>query len=522
MPLEALKRMPKRFFPLILFIPFLIGCHNVKPISVSEEVFSYESLSIDEIPSYNEPVFDETGTAIPTESPHYKVTIEENPEVVWDDSQSNLRTGNKTLDFYNINDIHGTVDESGNYTGIRKISSYLQQQASQNKNGYVFTSSGDSWQGSADSNLTRGALMDSWLEYVQCSAMAIGNHEFDWTIDTLTYNDTHTKFPFLACNILRSDNNQPVDWARPFTTITRNGVHIGIIGAIGEGITSSITASYVRGLTFVNPLSYVSQWSQYLKQNGADVILLLYHNSTVNLEFDYAYHVNGIFGGHNHAFEQSVIGKSPALQASAYGRGVSHIRINYDFDNKKVASSYGENITNKVLKAYVEDRGTNELINYFAPMINQIKNEKVAFLPRSIGDEEVVTLMEQYMYKYYVEELNNPHTLYAVRHNQARQYLPSGYVTYGDIYAAFPFDNSLVLAKSYYEYADMHAYTSYYPNGNDPSSLKDDNGDVYLLTINYLSEHETYGEYLTPVTTYSGMYPRDIMKMYLGNEYPLP
>ena len=116
MPLEALKRMPKRFFPFILFIPFLIGCHNVKPVSVSEEVFSYESLSIDEIPSYNEPVFDETGTAIPTESPHYKVTIEENPEVVWDDSQSNLRTGTKTLDFYNINDIHGTVDESGNVT----------------------------------------------------------------------------------------------------------------------------------------------------------------------------------------------------------------------------------------------------------------------------------------------------------------------------------------------------------------------------------------------------------------------
>ena len=40
------------------------------------------------------------------EYPTYPVTVEENPEVIWDDSQKSQRTGNKVIDFYNINDIH--------------------------------------------------------------------------------------------------------------------------------------------------------------------------------------------------------------------------------------------------------------------------------------------------------------------------------------------------------------------------------------------------------------------------------
>lgn len=498
----------------------LIGCQN-RHYNYSEDTeYSFSEWEND-IPIYTEPVFDDTNTAIPTNNPHYPVTIEQQPEVVWDNSQTSLKTGKKKLDFYNINDIHGTVDEKGNYAGIRKISSYVKTQRDKNPNGYVFTSSGDSWQGSADSNLTRGILIDAWLEHLGCSAMALGNHEFDWTIDTITYNDSEAGFPFLACNIIRSDNNEVVDWVRPFTTITRNGVNIGIIGAIGEGITSSITASHVRGLTFADPLPYVAEWSNYLKNNGADVILFLYHYSTEDLSSEYANYVDAIFGGHNHAFESNYINGIPAIEAAAYGRGLGHIQLMYDFDNNKVVARVGETISSKDISLYNEDKATNALIASFSSVINEIKNEKVAYIPGGLSDENLVLLMERYMYKYYLENEENPKTLFSIRHNQSRQDLPSGYVTYGDIYSAFPFDNALVVCKSNYEYADYHAYTSYYPNGNDASTLKDENDDVYLLTINYLSEHETYGEYLTEVQVYNGAFPRDIMKKYIGEDYPL-
>lgn len=513
---------------LICFcFPFLVGCGLFTPQTRSESSNNNSSFSIEPYSGEESSSSDssskeeEDETVTPKNNPHYPVTIEEQPPVTWDSAQANLRKGIKTLDFYNINDIHGIIDEDDNYAGIRKISSYLKSRQTGNPNGYVFTSSGDSWQGSADSNMTRGALMDDWLSYVDCSAMALGNHEFDWTIDTLVENELAADFPFLACNIIRSDNHEVVDWVRPFTTITRNGINIGIIGAIGENIMPTILASNIRGLSFADPLPYVTQWSNYLKDNGADIILFLYHYTTNGLSNQYVSLVDGVFGGHSHSFENNTLDYVPAVQAGAYGRALAHINLRYDFDANEVSSSYGEIISSDVIKSYGEDSGTNDLIDSYADEIITIKNEKVAYIPYSIGGNNLIELMEKYMYAYYLEELNNPVTLYCVRHNQARQSLPSGYVTYGDIYASFPFDNNLVLTKSDYRYANQHAYTSYYPNGEDPSLVKDSNGDVYLLTIDYLAEHETYGQYLTTLTTYTGMYPRDIMKMYLGNDFPL-
>ncbi len=440
-------------------------------------------------------------------------------EIEWDESQDYLRNGNRKLSFYNVNDIHGAVDEDGEKAGIRKISSYLKKQKSLNPEGFVFTSTGDTWQGSADSNLTKGAIMNSWLEYLGCSAMALGNHEFDWTISTLLENQEQTSFPFLACNIIDKESNKNVDWVQPYTTITRNGVHIGIIGAIGQGITTSILASNVKDLSFYDPLPFVMQWSTYLKNNGADVILFLYHYSTENLSTSYADYVDGIFGGHNHLYELNNINGVPAVEGGANGDGLSHIEMNYSFSSHSVSSS-GDIIYSSSLIACQEDAGTEAIINSFSSQIAEIKNEKVAYIPHSIYGNDLVLQLEKYMYQFYYDEIGNPKRLYRVGHNQARSYLSSGYVTYGDIYSCFPFDNQLVLARCLLDKCDEYAYTSYYPNGEDPSSVSE-NGYVYILTIDYLSEHEIYGRYLTNVSVYNNLYPRDIMKKYLAEEYPI-
>ena len=455
------------------------------------------------------------------EYPTYPVTVEENPEVIWDDSQKSQRTGNKVIDFYNINDIHGIVDESGNYAGIAKISSFLKESKQANKEGYVFTSSGDTWQGSADSNLTYGGIMNSWLEYNDCSAMALGNHEFDWTIDVLRENDKKTKFPLLACNIIHSDTYQPVNWARPYTTITRNGLNIGIIGAIGEGITKSILASNVKGLTFDNPLKYVKTWSNYLKERGADVILFLYHGSTEELNEQYSPYVDGIFGGHNHRIEENEYDGIPALEGACYGQAVAHISLTYDYSLNKVTSRSGEIIRSNTLTSYSKDTGTLELIESFQDIIEEIKNEKIAHIDYSISGNELITLAEKYMYRFFDEYTNSSVKLYSVRHNQARQSLNAGDITYGDVYAAFPFDNQLVLTTCNYLNVNEYSYTSYYPNGEDASILKDENNNVYILTIDYLSQHQSYGQYLTEVEVYAGIFVRDLFKKYMKDDYPL-
>lgn len=125
------------------------------------------------------------------------------------------------------------------------------------------------------------------------------------------------------------------------------------------------------------------------------------------------------------------------------------------------------------------------------------------------------------MYRFFNEYTNSSVKLYSVRHNQARQSLNAGDITYGDVYAAFPFDNQLVLTTCNYLNANEYSYTSYYPNGEDASTLKDENNNVYILTIDYLSQHQSYGQYLTEVEVYAGMFVRDLFKKYMKDDYPL-
>lgn len=457
-------------------------------------------------------------------------------EITWDDSQNNLRTGVKELDFYNLNDLHGAIENSSEEPGIAKISTYLKNKKSANPNGYVLTSSGDMWQGSADSNITRGALITDWMNYMDFSAMALGNHEFDWTIDVIKQNKTNANFPFLACNIIDTSTNEPVDWAEPYTTITRNGIRIGIIGAIGEGITNAILASNVRGLNFANPDQYVTQWSTYLKNNGADVILYLYHGTTEEMSNTIATYCDAAFGGHNHKTERTTIGSRhvPAVEGGSNGKYVSHINLQFDFSNKSISwGSYGYDNYN--LSSLSDDAGTLEVEAKYAEEINTVKNEEVARIPSYLDAyTDVPHYYNKYAYRYYNDNETDKKSVYAVVTNNGRSGIRYGVVTYGDIYKALPFDNYLVLfhatgrnIKRIANYSSSHWYI---PSVSEDTidydcagQYFDDYTTYYVLTINYISENESYSSWMAVDHEYmeDAALPRNIFKHYLSLEYPL-
>ena len=286
-----------------------------------------------------------------------QITVSDNSSM-WDSSQDSLRTGTKRLDFYSLNDTHGSVNESGSEPGLAKLSTYIKNKFATNPSGSVFTSSGDMWQGSADSNITRGKLVIDWLNYLGCSAQAIGNHEFDWTIDTIKTNQQRMNFPMLACNVVNKNTYEPVDWLEPYTTITRNGVHIGIVGAIGKGQTSDILASNVQDLTFIDPTENALHWINYLKDNGADVVLFVIHDSIARVNSSIYEAADAIFGAHTHQGETDMVSGTPAIQATSNGKNLGYISLNYAFGTQtKSVIDYGYNNNSEILECS-EDSGT--------------------------------------------------------------------------------------------------------------------------------------------------------------------
>src|SRR5438552_16538840 len=107
---------------------------------------------------------------------------------------------------------------------------------------------GDDMQGTALSNATywRGTI--DALNTLGIDATAIGNHEFDWSVDTLRARMSEAKYPFLSANITNTGGTARPVWATPWTLVTRNGLRIALIGLTTTEEPTSTAARNIRGL----------------------------------------------------------------------------------------------------------------------------------------------------------------------------------------------------------------------------------------------------------------------------------
>jgi 2',3'-cyclic-nucleotide 2'-phosphodiesterase / 3'-nucleotidase / 5'-nucleotidase len=69
--------------------------------------------------------------------------------------------------------------------------------------------------GTLTSNLTKGYSTVVGLNLLGLDAAAIGNHEFDWGVDTLTKRLGEARYAWLSANIFERGTDRRPDWARP-------------------------------------------------------------------------------------------------------------------------------------------------------------------------------------------------------------------------------------------------------------------------------------------------------------------
>ena len=424
------------------------------------------------------------------------------------------------LDFYNFNDFHGAIeniDDLGE-PGIAQLSTYLLNQKSLNPDGFVLTSSGDMWQGSALSNMYKGAAVNEWMNYLNFSCMTLGNHEFDWGIDVIQNNMKDLNFPVISTNIFERRSNNAVDWIYPTATQVVNGVKIGFVGAIGEGQTSDILASISYNLTFPDPTSYVKEASRKLRDDGADIIVLLFHDEAANLTANMVSNVDLVFCGHTHRKEVKKVYSIPTVQSSNNGKGISHISLNFNKNTKTITYRTSESVDMRY-KTLSDDPDTVEIINkYLTPEVDAKLNNVLGSFSYTYSQNDLTELVTRYMYQYYIDNYNE-YEIYATNYNKARTALPAGNITYKDVFKAFPFDNNLVVMKLKGDVlADVNYGVFYIPR---EETLIDDK-DYYIFTIDYIAEYDVYyasSMGVEIVARYQDVLPRDVFATYFAQEF---
>jgi 2',3'-cyclic-nucleotide 2'-phosphodiesterase/3'-nucleotidase len=375
--------------------------------------------------------------------------------------------------------------------GINRLAGYFKTQLANNPNS-VFLSSGDMWQGSADSNITRGRLVVDAMNQMGFSAMAIGNHEFDWTDEYLFLNQTRSDFPLLGINIMAQATNQRAAFADASIMIERSGIQIGIIGTIGASLESTILTSAVAPYDFVPYTNLVKDESQRLKNLGADLIVLLNHDGTV--ESGVMPYVDAVFNGHTHRREVFHVGGKPVYQGQAYGQAISHVR--FAFNTANMVPSFIQNqsgvytyeslsSSNQFPQEDVEMKALYD--TYLVNEINEVKNEVIGEADEALTRQQLgqFAVDEMLRFAQTVKE-----DVVASFHNSGgvRATIDAGEVTYGELYKAFPFDNELMIVEvtgtQLLWWLSAGLYQKTIPN----LTPVDENQSYWIISINFLTE----------------------------------
>ncbi|MEV7779224.1 5'-nucleotidase C-terminal domain-containing protein [Kitasatospora sp. NPDC088351] len=122
------------------------------------------------------------------------------------------------------------------------------------------------------------ALAMNTMEY---TAAALGNHEFNYGIDTLRAYEEQLDFPLLGANALHAKNDRPAFPPYVIRKIKLSGgpaVKVGILGLTNPGIAIWDKANVSGKMTFPGIVETARIWVPKLKAAGADVVVVACHS----------------------------------------------------------------------------------------------------------------------------------------------------------------------------------------------------------------------------------------------------
>ena len=449
------------------------------------------------------------------------------------------------IDFYTINDLHGKFKDTDSNIGVDELTTYLKN-TSKTDDYTVFLSSGDMWQGSSESNLTKGFIITEWLNELDFVSLTLGNHEYDWGEEYIELNEDFAEFPFLAINIYDRSTGQRVDYCQPSVVIERNGIQIGIIGAMGD-CYSSISSDKTEDIYFKvgsELTALVKAESQRLRSLGVDFIVYSLHDgygqnkssvthvtksqisSYYDTELSNGY-VDLVFEGHTHQ-SYVLIDEYGVyhLQGGGDNKGITHVEIAINSVTyttivtdaayvKTNSYSYlqGDSLVDELLEKYKDEiaKGDEVLGNISQNKYSSTITKKVAelYYQKGLelwGDQYSIVLGGGYL------KTRSPYEL------------TSGTVKYSDLQTILPFDNQIVLCaikgsdllSKFFETSNSN-YQIYY--GSYGESVKNNivpDSTYYIITDTYTSSY-SYNNLTEIARLDEDIYARDLLAEYIKN-----
>ncbi len=446
------------------------------------------------------------------------------------------------LTFYAVNDLHGKFMDASNQPGVDEFTTYMKDLYTDPAREEVLLSSGDMWQGTVESSSNKGQLMTEWMNDVGFVSMTLGNHEYDWGNDALTPNSETAEFPFLGINV--TYNGSMPSYCSASTVVERSGVRIGIIGAIGDCL-SSISGEFQTGLSFATGSRLTTlvknEANRLRNEEDCDFIVYSIHdggedfsagiNSVKNSDmawYDSSLsdgYVDLVFEGHSH--QQYILKDEYGvyhMQGGGENKAVSCAEVtfnvatgDYTVEPKLVGSSIYAKSSIK------DDPIVEELYEKYFPDSDPYHD----ILGRNSMQRNSSTILSTVARLYYEKGVEEWGSEYGSKLVAGGGYLNArspyninaGNITYSQLYSVLPFDNHIILGevtgsalKSFLErrYSNYNKYTIYTTIENSAIS---DNAKYYIIVDTYTSYYRSNN--IKEIARLGDIYARDLLAEFI-------
>ena len=302
---------------------------------------------------------------------------------------------------------------------------------------------GDLFSGTPVSNLFEGEAEQTSVLTLGFDALALGNHDFDFGLETLE-RSLNAGVPWLAANIFKEDGTTLVP---PFCIIEVGDVRVLIVGLTTTSTPRMSFARNVEGLTFTDPTNSLRDILH--EQRGAyDICIVLSHLGYGDdvLLAQRVPKITAIIGGHSHTVLRKPvrIGNTLITQTGSSARYVGKIVI---------SSEGGYQARGKLLEVQetTPPHPAFEAIDQFYGAALALEMEEpIGFAPRGMTKNGMGLLLNQALLEFSGADA----ALYNA--GGVRSGLSQGTTTKRDIFAVEPFGNeTIVVTLSGPEFAEL-------------------------------------------------------------------
>ena len=221
------------------------------------------------------------------------------------------------------NDVHCGIDDAIGYDGLML---YKREMEAIHKH-VILADAGDSIQGGNPGTLTKGAAITELMNYVGYDVATVGNHEFDYSVETLKTRGEELECGYVCCNFASVGSLEP--YFDPYKILDLGDTQIAFVGATTPETFFKSTPVYFKNDDGEYIYTFCQHETQQLyniiqtnvdkaKADGADYVILLAHLGEEDVtegwsSIDVAANTNGIdavIDGHSHTVDPGMAVKN--------------------------------------------------------------------------------------------------------------------------------------------------------------------------------------------------------------------